>query len=124
MRPHAAGRWDGETPLSPRSQSSIDRMGMTVRDNVHGWSAPGLATTIIAGLPQEQERGLGGWQAEAPVLADLFILAHGALLALVPVIDGLETDAARMAANLKAANIGSDTGESEVLVWAALKGRS
>ena len=86
--------------------------------------APGLAATIVSALPQEQERGLGGWQAEAPVLADLFIVTHGALSALAPVIEGLEVDAARMAANLKAANIGSDLGESEALVRAALKARS
>jgi 3-carboxy-cis,cis-muconate cycloisomerase len=86
--------------------------------------APGLAATILSGLPQEQERGLSGWQAEAPVLADLFILTHGALGTLAPVIEGLEVDTARMAANLKAANIGSDIGESEALVRAALKARS
>jgi len=85
---------------------------------------PGLAATIIASLAQEQERGLGGWQAEAPVLADLFILTHGALAALASVIEGLEVDTARMAENLKAANIGSDIGESEALVRAALKARS
>ncbi|HXS05947.1 MAG TPA: 3-carboxy-cis,cis-muconate cycloisomerase [Rhizomicrobium sp.] len=86
--------------------------------------APGLAATIIAALPQEQERGLGGWQAEAPVLADLFIVTHGAVAALAPMIEGLEVDGARMAENLKAANIGSDIGESEALVRAALKARS
>ena len=86
--------------------------------------APGLAATILSTLPQEQERGLGSWQAEAPVLADLFILAHGALSALAPVIEGLEVDTGRMASNLKAANIGSDIGDSEALVRAALKARS
>ena len=86
--------------------------------------APGLAASIVAGLPQEQERGLGGWQAEAQVLADLFVVTHGGLTALAPVIEGLEIDTARMAANLKAANIGSDVGESEALVRAALKARS
>src|SRR5690348_7367962 len=86
--------------------------------------APGLAATVIAALPQEQERGLGGWQAEAPVLADLFIVTHGAVAALALMIEGLEVDGARMAENLKAANIGSDIGESEALVRAALKARS
>lgn len=86
--------------------------------------APGLAATIVSALPQEQERGLSGWQAEAPVLADLFIVTHGALSALAPVIEGLDVDVARMAANLKAANIGSDLGESEALTRAALKARS
>ena len=27
--------------------------------------APGLAAAILSGLPQEHERGLGGWRAEA-----------------------------------------------------------
>ena len=84
---------------------------------------PGLAGTILSALPQEQERGLGGWQAEAPVLADLFVLTHGALVALAPVIEGLEVDAGRMARNLAAANVGSDTGEAEALVRASLKAR-
>jgi 3-carboxy-cis,cis-muconate cycloisomerase len=86
--------------------------------------APGLAATILAALPQEQERGLGGWQAEAPVLADLFVLTHGALKILGPVIEGLEVDAARMAHNLAAADVGLDTGDAEALVKAALVARS
>ena len=40
--------------------------------------APGLVAGILAGLPAEAERGLGGWQAEGPALAELFILAAGA----------------------------------------------
>jgi 3-carboxy-cis,cis-muconate cycloisomerase len=83
--------------------------------------APGLAATLLAALPQEHERGLGGWQAEAPVLAELFALAHGAIAAMAPVIEGLEVDEAAMARNLAAAGVGSDTGESEALVRRALK---
>jgi 3-carboxy-cis,cis-muconate cycloisomerase len=86
--------------------------------------APGLAATILAALPQEQERGLGGWQAEAPVLADLFVLTHGALKILASVIEGLEVDAARMAHNLAAADVGFDTGDAETLVKTALGARS
>jgi 3-carboxy-cis,cis-muconate cycloisomerase len=78
--------------------------------------APHLAATIIAALPQQHERGLGGWQAEGPVLAELFQLAHGVLAAMTPVIEGLEVDTARMAANLATAGVGADTGESEALV--------
>lgn len=84
---------------------------------------PGLVATILAATAQEQERGLGGWQAEGPVLADLFLLTHGALVALAPVIEGLEVDTARMAKNLAKAGIGTDTGESEKLTRAALKAR-
>lgn len=82
--------------------------------------APHLAATLLSALPQEHERGLGGWQIEGPVLADLFQLAHGALAALAPVIEGLEVDTDRMATNLTAAGVGTDTGESEALVARAL----
>ena len=83
--------------------------------------APGLASAVIAGLPQEEERGLGGWQAEAPVLAGLFELAHGALAAMRPVIEGLEIDVARMAHNLAIADVsGGDIGSSAELVRRAL----
>ena len=85
---------------------------------------PHLAATILSALPQEHERGLGGWQAEGPVLAELFQLTHGALAAMRPVIAGLEVDAPRMAANLAAANVGTDTGESEALVARALAAHS
>jgi 3-carboxy-cis,cis-muconate cycloisomerase len=84
--------------------------------------APHLAATILSALPQEHERGLGGWQVEGPVVADLFQLAHGALAAMAPVIEGLEVDVDRMAANLAAAGVGTDMGESEALVARALAG--
>jgi 3-carboxy-cis,cis-muconate cycloisomerase len=85
-----------------------------------GVRAPHLAATLMAALPQQHERGLGGWQAEGPVLAELFQLAHGALAAMAPVIEGLEVDADRMAANLALAGVGTDMGESETLVARAL----
>ena len=36
---------------------------------------PGLASTLLAAMDQEHERGLGGWQAEWQPLAELFGLA-------------------------------------------------
>jgi 3-carboxy-cis,cis-muconate cycloisomerase len=82
---------------------------------------PGLAATLLAGLPQEHERGLGGWQAEAPVLAELFLLTHGALAALAVVIEGLEVDAPRMRSNIERADVGADPGESALLARRALE---
>ncbi len=82
--------------------------------------APGLAATLIAGLPQEHERGLGGWQAEGPVISDIFMLAHGAVAAMAEVAEGLEVDAAAMARNLAAADVGADSGAATVLVQRAL----
>ena len=65
--------------------------------------APGLVAALLAGMPQELERGLGGWQAELPVLAELFALAHGAAHAMRVVAEGLEVDAAAIAAHAAAA---------------------
>lgn len=84
--------------------------------------APGLASSILAGLPQEQERGLGGWQAEGPVLAELCLLAAGSAAAMADVAEGLEVDEAALARNLAAAGLGADIGESEALVEALLAG--
>lgn len=82
--------------------------------------APGLVAAILGGLPQEEERGIGGWQAEGPVLADLFLLASGSAAALAVVAQGLEIDEAAIARNLDAATIGTDIGESAAIVAAIL----
>jgi 3-carboxy-cis,cis-muconate cycloisomerase len=60
---------------------------------------PGLVAALLGGLPQELERGLGGWQAEAPVIGELFALAHGAAHAMRIVAEGLEVDAAAITAH-------------------------
>jgi len=70
--------------------------------------APGLVATLLTGMPQELERGLGGWQAEAPVLGDLFALAHGAVHAMRIVAEGLEVDAQAIAAHASAAPQATD----------------
>ena len=78
--------------------------------------APGLVAGIFAGLPAEEERGIGGWQAEGPVLAELFLLAAGSADALAAVAEGLEVDESAIARNLAAADLGDDIGESAALV--------
>src|SRR5258707_10922570 len=44
--------------------------------------APQLAATIVAALPQEHERALGGWQAEWPTLAALIETLGSAVQAM------------------------------------------
>lgn len=82
--------------------------------------APGLVASILGGLPAEEERGLGGWQAEGPALADLFLLAAGSAEAMAIVAKGLEIDEAAIARNLAAAGGGSDIGESAAIIAAIL----
>jgi len=61
---------------------------------------PGLVATMFATMPQEHERGLGGWQAEWETLPEVFLLAHGALERAIEIAEGLEADEAKMKANL------------------------
>jgi 3-carboxy-cis,cis-muconate cycloisomerase len=115
LEPRVAGRGGSSAMAHKRNPTGCQvALSAAIR-------APHLAATIIAALPQQHERGLGGWQAEGPVLGELFQLAHGALMAMAPVIENLEIDTGRMAANLTAAKVGTDIGESEALVTKALE---
>jgi 3-carboxy-cis,cis-muconate cycloisomerase len=62
---------------------------------------PSLASTMLAAMSQEHERGLGGWQAEWETLPELVRLTAGALHRLVEIIAGLEVDTDRMQRNLE-----------------------
>ncbi|MGC0772998.1 MAG: 3-carboxy-cis,cis-muconate cycloisomerase [Candidatus Acidiferrum sp.] len=61
---------------------------------------PPLVSTMLAGMVQEQERGLGGWQAEWETLPDIVRLTAGALHHLTTTVSGLEIDPPRMRQNL------------------------
>ncbi|MGA2421835.1 MAG: 3-carboxy-cis,cis-muconate cycloisomerase [Candidatus Acidiferrum sp.] len=63
---------------------------------------PGLVSTILSAMVQEDERGLGGWQAEWEPLPEVVGLAGGALHHLHAAIAGLEVNTARMRENLEA----------------------
>jgi 3-carboxy-cis,cis-muconate cycloisomerase len=78
--------------------------------------APGLIATVFAGLPCELERGLGGWQAEGPILAELCLLAAGSAEAMAAVALGLLVIDTAIAKNLSEADIGADIGESVQIV--------
>jgi 3-carboxy-cis,cis-muconate cycloisomerase len=62
--------------------------------------APGLVATMLAAMPQEHERGLGGWQAEWPTLPELVGLTAGAARAIATLLEDLKVDVNRMRANL------------------------
>jgi len=63
---------------------------------------PALASALLSAMPQEHERGLGGWQAEWNVVPELVRRAGGALHHAREMIDGLQIDSARMRQNLDA----------------------
>lgn len=62
--------------------------------------AAAQAQVLIAGLPQEHERALGGWHAEWPALTGALAYGGGAAASADRALDGLEVDTERMNANL------------------------
>ncbi len=64
--------------------------------------APQRVAGLLAGMVQEHERALGGWQAELAEWAGLWISAHGSLRAMAQALPGLQVDSQRMRANLDA----------------------
>jgi 3-carboxy-cis,cis-muconate cycloisomerase len=63
---------------------------------------PALVSVMLAAMAQEQERGLGGWQAEWETLPEICLLTAGALEQTVRMMEGLQIDTARMRQNLEA----------------------
>ena len=62
---------------------------------------PSLVATILAAMPQEYQRGLGGWQAEWETLPEIVQLTAGSLHGLANIAPGLEVDTIRMRSNLE-----------------------
>jgi len=83
---------------------------------------PALVATMLGAMAQEDERGLGGWQAEWETLPELVRLCGGALHRAAETMAGLRVDAARMAANLTATR-GLVFAEAAEMALAARVGR-
>ena len=62
---------------------------------------PGLVSTLLGAMVQEEERGLGGWHAEWETLPQLVCLVGGALHHLADMLPGLEVDTTRMRQNME-----------------------
>jgi 3-carboxy-cis,cis-muconate cycloisomerase len=62
---------------------------------------PGLVSTLLSAMPQENERGMGNWHVEWETLPEIARLTAGALAQMLQVVEGLEVDTARMAKNLE-----------------------
>jgi 3-carboxy-cis,cis-muconate cycloisomerase len=66
--------------------------------------APGLVATVLAAMPQEHERGIGGWQAEWETVPDLVRVTAGSARAIAEALATLQVDPERMRRNLAASN--------------------
>ena len=63
---------------------------------------PGLVGTMLSAMVQEDERGLGNWQAEWETLPQIFRLTGGSLHQVAAIVPDLEIDTERMRRNLDA----------------------
>src|SRR3984885_3453195 len=61
---------------------------------------PGLVSTMLSAMVQEDERGLGNWHAEWKTLPEIFRLTAGALHHMATIVPHLEIDVQRMRRNL------------------------
>ncbi len=64
--------------------------------------APHRVAALLAAMPQEHERALGGWQAESAEWGDLLQIVHGSARAMAAACTGLEVNTRRMSDNLDA----------------------
>ena len=83
---------------------------------------PGLLADFVAGMVQEHERAMGGWQAEWPLVCGIVQSASVALESMAEVAEGLAVDPARMRANIESTQ-GAIFAERAVMLLAPELGR-
>jgi 3-carboxy-cis,cis-muconate cycloisomerase len=96
FEPVEAGR--GGSSAMPHKRNPVRCMQMLAAAD----RAPHLAAQLIATLPQEHERALGGWQAEWAAVPELVKLTAGAVANGAALLEGLRIDPDRMRRNLDA----------------------
>jgi 3-carboxy-cis,cis-muconate cycloisomerase len=95
-----AGTGRGGSSTMPQKRNPVLSAQILTAANI----APNLVSSLLSGLVQEQERGLGGWQASWLTLPQLLLIASGAFERTAELANGLEVDKARMRANLNLSN--------------------
>lgn len=92
--PFAPGRGGSSTmPQKRNLVGSVVVLSAAIR-------VPGLVSTMLSAMVQEHERGLGGWHAEWETLPEICLLTDGALARTIEILNGLEVDKQKIAANL------------------------
>ena len=92
----AAG--EGTSTAMPHKQNPV-RAISAVTASVR---APQLVALMLAAMPQEHERGAGGWQAEWTAMPDLVHVTQASSDAIADTLSRLSVDADRMRENLQA----------------------
>jgi 3-carboxy-cis,cis-muconate cycloisomerase len=113
-----AGHGRGGSSTMPHKRNPVACAQILAAANL----APGLVSSLLSGMVQEQERALGGWQAEWIAIPQLFLLASGVASRLAEIAEGMEIDATRMRNNLDATH-GLIMGEAVQMALGSALGR-
>jgi 3-carboxy-cis,cis-muconate cycloisomerase len=96
FEPASAGRGGSSTMPHKRNPVSA-AVALSAATRV-----PGLVSTMLSAMIQEDERGLGNWHAEWQTLPEIFRLTAGALHQMATIVPHLEINTDRMRRNLDA----------------------
>jgi 3-carboxy-cis,cis-muconate cycloisomerase len=66
-----------------------------------GHRVPGLVASFLSAMVQEHERGVGGWQAEWPIVAAVIQSTGVAIASMAEAANGLSVDAQKMRLNIE-----------------------
>jgi 3-carboxy-cis,cis-muconate cycloisomerase len=91
-----AGEGRGGSSTMPHKRNPVSSAVMLAA----AMRVPGLVSNLLTAMIQEDERGLGGWQAEWETLPDIVQLAGGAVHHLATILPNVELDVKRMRKNL------------------------
>ncbi len=86
----------GGSSAMPQKRNPVDATSAVASARL----AIGMVPVIMAGMAQEHERAVGGWQAEWAAIPSLFRYTAGAVERVRDAVVGLQIDADRMSANL------------------------
>jgi 3-carboxy-cis,cis-muconate cycloisomerase len=83
---------------------------------------PGLLASFLSAMVQEHERGVGGWQAEWPIVASIVQATGLAVASMAEVAEGVSVDESRMRVNIDATR-GNIFAERVMMLLGATLGR-
>ena len=83
---------------------------------------PGLVASFLSAMLQEHERGVGGWQAEWPIIASIVQATGLAIASMAEVAEGISVDPRKMLLNLENTH-GAIFAERAMLLLGAKLGR-
>lgn len=96
FEPGGEGR--GGSSTMPQKRNSIASTVTLAAAN----RVPGLVAAFLASMVQEHERGVGGWQAEWPTVAEVIGATGVAAASMAEAAEGLDVNAVQMRANIDA----------------------